>query len=81
MPSLSECRLESNNNVKITFDGGDLSSDGGLLLVKEFFHKFGVSELANRILMPVDSRRYAIHKKRRASSTGNPPNCRGLLFR
>ena len=62
MPSLSECRLESNNNVKITFDGGDLSSDGGLLLLKEFLYKFGVPELLNRVLMPKDLRRSPIHR-------------------
>lgn len=62
MPSLSECRLESNNNVKITFDGGGLSSDGGLLLLKEFLYKFGVPELLNRVLMPKDLRRSPIHR-------------------
>jgi len=62
MHSLSECRLESNNNVKITFDGGDLSSDGGLLLLKDFLHQFGVPELLNRVLMPKDLRRAPIHR-------------------
>ena len=28
--------LESNKQIKINFNGGDLSSDGGLLPVKEF---------------------------------------------
>ena len=32
-------------NFRISFDGGDLSSDGGLLLLKEFFHKLGLKEL------------------------------------
>ena len=27
--------LESNRQIKINFDGGDLSSDAGLLLIKE----------------------------------------------
>ena len=38
--------LECNKNFRISFDGGDLSSDGGLLLqLKEFFHKLGLKEL------------------------------------
>ena len=30
--------LKSNRQITINFDGGDLSSDAGLLLIKEF-HK------------------------------------------
>ena len=32
--------LESNRKIKINFDGGDLSSDAGLLLIKEFLNEF-----------------------------------------
>ena len=32
--------LESNRKIKINFDGGDLSSDTGLLLIKEFLNEF-----------------------------------------
>ena len=28
--------LQSNRQIKMNFDGGDLSSDAGLLLIKEF---------------------------------------------
>ena len=41
MSSLSSLQLESNSKFKINFDGGDLSSDSGLLLIKEFAYKFG----------------------------------------
>jgi hypothetical protein len=41
MYSLNALQLESNSKLKINFDGGDLSSDSGLLLIKEFAHKFG----------------------------------------
>lgn len=41
MSSLDALQLESNSKIKINFDGGDLSSDSGLLLIKEFAHKFG----------------------------------------
>ncbi|XCP86585.1 hypothetical protein ABXS75_07265 [Roseburia hominis] len=41
MDSLHTIRLESNTQIKINFDGGDLSSDAGLLLFKEFLFKLG----------------------------------------
>ena len=43
--------LESNKNFRVNFDGGNLSSDGGLLLLKEFYHGLGVKALLN--LQPV----------------------------
>jgi len=39
MNSLNTLALESNKKIKINFDGGDLSSDAGLLLIKEFAAK------------------------------------------
>ena len=39
MSSLVETRLECNNSIKINFDGGDLSSDTGIFLIKEFADK------------------------------------------
>lgn len=39
--SLNELRLDCNNRIKLNFDGGELSSDAGLLLLKEFAHKIG----------------------------------------
>jgi hypothetical protein len=41
MSSVGALQLESNSKLKINFNGGDLSSDSGLLLIKEFAHKFG----------------------------------------
>ena len=35
----------SNRQIKINFDGDDLSSDAGLLLVKEFVSKLGIDRL------------------------------------
>ena len=40
--------LESNRQIKINFDGGDLSSDAGLLLMKEFVSKLGVDWLLGK---------------------------------
>ena len=39
MNSLFEKQLNFNKNIKVNFDGGDLTSDGGLLLYKEFDKK------------------------------------------
>ena len=36
MTILNTFSLESNKQIKVNFNGGDLSSDGGLLLIKEF---------------------------------------------
>lgn len=45
MNSLNHIALESNPYLKINFDGGDLSSDAGLLLIKEFAVKVGLVKL------------------------------------
>lgn len=45
MSSLMALRSESNSKIKINFDGGDLSSDAGLLLLKEFICKIGLDKL------------------------------------
>lgn len=43
--SLNELHLECNNRIKINFNGGELSSDSGLLLIREFAHKIGFQQL------------------------------------
>lgn len=45
MYSLNDTTLESNKYMKIDFDGSDLSSDAGLLLVKEFICKLGFDRI------------------------------------
>ena len=40
--------LQSNRQIKINFDGGDLSSDAGLLLIKEFAAKIGFVKLTKK---------------------------------
>ena len=42
MNILNTLSLKSNRQIKINFDGGDLSSDAGLLLIKEFVSKLGI---------------------------------------
>ncbi len=41
MSILNDTVLESNKYLKLNFNGGDLSSDAGLLLIKEFAYKLG----------------------------------------
>ena len=53
--SLTEMKLESNNKIRIDFGGGNLSSDGGLLLMKEFLAKIGFERLAAAKFKTTDS--------------------------
>ena len=49
-------------NFRVNFDGGNLSSDGGLLLLKEFYHKLGVKALLKKHFHTTDSASFRIHK-------------------
>ena len=62
MDILSTVSLESNSKIKINFDGGDLSSDSGLLLLKEFCCKIGAVKLVKRLFHTNDSAWYRLHK-------------------
>lgn len=44
MNSILNNNLKFNSNIKFNFDGGDLTSDAGILLIKEFDYKLGFSE-------------------------------------
>jgi hypothetical protein len=55
MSSLNGLRLESNNKIKINFDGGDLSLGSGLLLPKEFAHKICFKKVVSDIFKTNDS--------------------------
>ena len=48
MSIVNTLALESNRQIKINFDGGDLSSDAGLLLNKEFISKLGIDKLLDK---------------------------------
>ena len=48
MDILNTFTLKSNRQIKINFDGGDLSSDAGLLLIKEFAAKIGFTKLIKK---------------------------------
>ena len=45
MDSLHTVSLKCNNKMKINFGGGNLSSDAGLLLFKEFLYTIGADKL------------------------------------
>ena len=48
MSIVNTLALESNRQIKINFDGGDLSSDAGLLLIKEFISKLGIDKFFDK---------------------------------
>lgn len=54
MSIVNTLALESNRQIKINFDGGDLSSDAGLLLIKEFISKLGIDTLLEKAFQTVD---------------------------
>ena len=62
MHSLNDTALESNKYMKINFDGGDLSSDAGLLLIKEFACKLGFDKILKSEFKTNDSATFRIHK-------------------
>ena len=61
MNILNPLSLESNRQIKINFDGGDLSSDAGLLLIKEFVSKLGIDKLFSRSFKTNDSALFRYH--------------------
>ena len=61
MYSVKDTALESNPYLKINFDGGDLSSDSGLLLIKEFAEKIGLVQLVYQLFQTNDSATFRIH--------------------
>ena len=54
MAILNTISLESNRQIKINFNGGDLSSDGGLLLIKEFASKVGLIKRVKKLFKTND---------------------------
>lgn len=62
MYSLKEIQLKCNKQFIINFDGGELSSDGGLLLIKEFLHTLGFEALLKNDFKTNDSALFRIHQ-------------------
>ena len=61
MHSLNELRLESNNQIKINFNGGDLSSDAGMIPINEFARKIGFDKTISNCFKTNDSATYRFH--------------------
>lgn len=61
MSILNTISLECNKKIKINFNGGDLSSDSGLLLIKEFAAKVGLIKLVNKLFKTNDPASYRVH--------------------
>ena len=61
MNILDTLQLKSNNKIKLNFDGGDLSSDAGLLLIKEFAEKLGLTALIKKAFKTNDHAKFRIH--------------------
>lgn len=55
MAILTTASLESNKRVKINFNGGDLSSDAGMLFISEFARKVGLTSLVKRTFKTNDT--------------------------
>lgn len=55
MSIVTTLALESNRKMKFNFDGGNLSSDAGLILLKEFIHKFGIEDILNTYFKTKDA--------------------------
>ena len=49
MAQFTTYSLESNKRIKFDFGGGELSSDSGLLLLKEFVAKIGLLSYIEKI--------------------------------
>ena len=61
MAIVNTISLESNKQIKINFNGGDLSSDAGLLLIKEFASKIGLLHLVKKFLKTTDHTKVRLH--------------------
>ncbi len=55
MSIVNTLSLKSNRQIKINFNGGDLSSDAGLLLVKEFACRLGFVKLLKSLFKTNDT--------------------------
>ena len=62
MTILNDTVLESNKYLKLNFDGGDLSSDAGLLLIKEFACKLGFVNILKKEFKTNDCASFRFHK-------------------
>lgn len=61
MATLQEKQVNFNSKMIVSNTGGNLSTDAGLILVKEFMVSIGFTKLAKQLLTFNENRRYWIH--------------------
>jgi hypothetical protein len=61
MATLSQMTLNFNRSIKLSNDGGALSSDTGEFIFREFDEKIGFSKTLTKLLNLKDERRYHVH--------------------
>jgi len=62
MNSINEKQMEFNKNIKINFEGGELTSDAGILLYKEFDEKIGFSDVIHETVHVKDNVNHRQHQ-------------------
>ena len=62
MHSLKDIQLKCNKQFIVNFDGGELSSDGGLLMMNEFLHILGFEKLLKASFKTNGPASFCIHK-------------------
>jgi len=61
MQSINDTILESNRKFRLNFDGGDLSSDAGLLLLNEFISKMSFDKILCETFQTNDTAKWRRH--------------------
>ena len=61
MSILNTLKLNSNPKIQINFDGGELSSDSGLFLLKEFISAIGLENILNTTFKTVNFEKLRRH--------------------
>ena len=62
MHSLKEIQLKCNKKFIVNFNGGELSSDGGLLMIGEFLHSLGIEKILKSSFKTNDPASFRLHK-------------------
>ena len=61
MNIVNTLKLNSNKKIEINFDGGELFSDSGLFLMKEFLSAIGLTKILENTFRTTDMAKYRIH--------------------
>lgn len=74
MATLPQITLDFNRQIKLSNDGGALSSDTGEFLFREFDEKIGCFSTLEKHLELKDDRRYFVHSNEQLASSKNLSN-------